>query len=195
MNTNNEVVAYAKTTIKLSARKLIGKCGITAADLEDIESEMMLDVLQRLPKHNQRRWSYKTFIPRIVKNKSHHILRSRCTEKECYFRYAQSMDVQYEIETEEGNTFLTLHDIISAKSLRGGGDLTGCQSDDLRIDLASVISNLSDIQQQCCHAIMNEEQVSKIAKEHNMPRSTFYKRVIIPIRQAFKEAGLEEYLK
>jgi DNA-directed RNA polymerase specialized sigma24 family protein len=195
MNPTNEVVAYAKTTIKLSARKLIGKCGITAADLEDIESEMMLDVLHRLPQHNSRRWSYKTFIPHIVKNKSHHVLRSRCAEKEYFFRQAQSMDAPCKSDTDAGNESLTLHDVISQESLHGTRGLNDFEHGELCSDLASVISNLSDVQRQCCHAIMNEESVAKIAKDHDMPRSTFYKHVIVPIRQAFREAGLEDYLK
>lgn len=195
MNTNNEVVAYAKTTIKISARKLIGKCGITPADLEDIESEMMLDVLRRLPKHDQNRWSYKTFIPRIVRNKSHHILRSRCTEKECSFRKAQSMDAPINVNAEPGNDFPTLYDVLSPHSLYGVCGLSDCEISDLRSDLNHVISKLNDIQQRCCRAILNEESISKIVKAHRMPQSTFYKNVIAPIREAFTEAGLQEYLK
>lgn len=195
MNPGNEVVAYAKTTIKLSARKLIGKCGISNADLEDIESEMMIDVLQRLPKHDDRRWSFRTFIPHIVKNKSHHILRNRCTEKEFLFRQAQSMDAPCCTDGASGDESQTLHDVVSPESLQGGCGMSESERGELRSDLARVVSNLSDVQRRCCQAILNEEPICKIAKDHGMPRSTFYKHVIIPIREAFREAGLEEYLR
>ena len=195
MNPTNEVVAYAKTTITFSARKLIGKCGITEADLEDIESEMMLDVLKRLPKHDQHRWSYKTFIPRIVKNKSCHIMRNRCTGKEFFFRGAQSMDAPLKLDVQTRSQPLTLHDIVSSDSLYGICKLSDYEHSELRSDLAFVISNLSNTQRLCCQAIMKGEPIFKIAQAHGIPQSTFYKHVIIPIREAFKDAGLQEYLK
>ena len=195
MNPTNEVVAYAQTTIEFSAKSLIGKCGICKADLEDIESEMMLDVLQRLPQHDSAQWSYKTFIPHIVKNKSSHILRSRCAEKEFLFRNAQSLDAPCTMDAEGGNESLTLHDIVSAESVKSNSCMSNRERGQLRIDLAGVMSSLSEIQQQCCQAIMNEEPILQIAQDQGMPRSTFYKHVIFPIREAFAKAGFEEYLK
>ena len=193
MNPTTEIVAYARTTIKFYAKKLIGKCGITKADLEDIEQEMMLDVLQRMPKHDQR-WSYKTFITHIVKNKSHHILRSRHTGKESLFRSALSMDAPCKTNGDGGDNVLTFHDVVSNESLDWGNGTSSSDPRHLNIDLAEVISKLSEIQKQCCQALMNHEPITKIAEDHDMPRSTFYKHVILPIREAFVEAGLEEYL-
>lgn len=191
MNTNSEVVAYAKRSIEIAARKLIGKCGITRADLEDIESEMMLDVLQRLPKHDNQRWSVKTFIPHVVKNKSHHILRQRCSDKAQIWRQTISMDAP--CQPSEGNGEpQTLHDIVSDKSTIGSGVYGHV---DMCHDLEVIVGQLNAIQKQCCRAIMNGQPISKIAKDHSMPRSTFYEQVIAPIRQAFSKAGLEEYLK
>jgi DNA-directed RNA polymerase specialized sigma24 family protein len=163
---------------------------MTFDDLEDIESEMMIDVLQRLPRHNNKRWSYKTFIPHIIKNKAKHILRNRCDKKEYCFRNAQSMDAPY-----KGKKSLTLHQIISSESLKGASKLTEGEQRELRCDLAEAISNLSDIQRQCCQAILNKESISHMAKDHGIPQSTFYKRVIEPIRKAFRKAGLEAYLR
>ena len=190
MNPNNEVVAYAKRTVEIAAKKLIGKCGIKKADLEDIESEMMLDVLQRLPRHNNRRWSFKTFIPHVVKNKSHHILRNRCCDKENNWRNAISMDATCQSKCDCDQH--TLHDIVPDKST-AGSDIYGHAN--ICHDLEIIVGKLSAIQQQCCRAIMNGQPISKIAKEHSIPRSTFYEQVLVPIRQAFSDAGLEEYLK
>ena len=194
MNPTNEVVAYAQTTIEFSAKNLIGKCGICKADLANIESEMMLDVLQRLPQHDSAQWSYKTFIPHIVKNKSCHILRSRCAEKEFLFRNAQSLDAPCTMDVESGNESLTLHDIVSAESLYSASPLHPILHSNLCSDLAGVMSNLSEIQQECCQAIMNEKPIFDIAKRHGMARGTFYKHVVLPIRKKFFEAGFKEYL-
>jgi DNA-directed RNA polymerase specialized sigma24 family protein len=190
MNCSRTLVTYAQTAIKLEARELVGKCGITFDDLEDIESEMMLDVLQRLPRHNNKRWSYKTFIPHIVRNKANHILRNRCEQKEYCFRHARSMDAPCKSKKS-----LTLHQIISSESLRGASKLTEGERREMRCDLAEAISKLSDIQRQCCEAILNKEPLPGIAKDCGVPWSTFYKHVIEPIREAFRKAGLEIYLK
>lgn len=195
MNTNNEVVAYAQRTIKHSARGLVGKCGITRADLEDIESEMMLDVLERLPGHDQEKWSYKTFIPRIVKNKSNHILRNRGTGKEALLRGALSMDLPCYTASQHGEGTITFHDVVSAESQQRDGSISGQELQDLQADIKTVLSSLSERQWRCCEAILDHQPISKIAKDNGLPRSTFYLHVINPIREAFKKAGLEDYLK
>ena len=190
MNPTNEVVAYAQRSIEIAARKLIGKCGITRADLEDIESEMMLDVLQRLPKHDYQRWSVKTFIPHVVKNKSHHILRQRYSDKAQNWRQTISMDAP--CQSKGHGEPQTLCDLVSDKSTVGSG-VYGHM--DMCHDLEIIVGQLNAIQKQCCRAIMNGQPISKIAEDHSIPRGTFYEQVIAPIRQAFSKAGLEEYLK
>lgn len=189
MNTNNEVVAYAQTTIKLAARKLIGKCGITPDDLDDIKSEMMLDVLERLPNHDQQKWSYKTFIPRIVSHKVHHILRDRCGEKEVFRGKLQSLEEFFEILIDDYTVELSFKDIVYDHSRFCSDKLF-----DLKLDLKNVISGLTDTQRQCCLAILDGKPLSQIAEESSIPRSTFYKNVINPIREVFKKAGLKGYL-
>jgi DNA-directed RNA polymerase specialized sigma24 family protein len=194
MNPTSKVVAYAKATIKHSARGLVGKCGITPDDLEDIKSEMMLDVLERLPKHDQK-WSYKTFIPWIVKNKSNSILRSRCTDKAAFFRATLSMDAPLCVAGEYRDEEFTLHDVVSAESQQEAGKISGQELENLKKDIKIVLASLSNIQRRSCEAIMDEQPISKICKDNGLPRGTFCKYVIEPIREAFKEAGLEDYLK
>jgi hypothetical protein len=189
MNTNNEVVAYAQTTIKLSARKLIGKCGITSDDLEDIKSEMMLDVLERLPRHNQDMWSYKTFIPQVIRHKVHHILRDRCRQKEIFWGKLQSLEELFDTEFD-GNTV----EISFKNKVYDHSRLCSDQLFDLKLDLKDVISGLTDIQRQCCLAILDGKPLSRIAENNGIPRGTFYKNVINPIREAFKKAGLKDYI-
>ncbi len=52
---------YAIRLIKYKARTLVGKAGFTASDREDLEQELILDLLHRLPRYDrnraQRNWS------------------------------------------------------------------------------------------------------------------------------------------
>ena len=46
---------YAVRIIKHKARQLVGRAGFTESDREDLEQEMMLDLLRRLPKFDPKR--------------------------------------------------------------------------------------------------------------------------------------------
>ena len=46
---------YAVRIIKYKARQLVGRVGFTESDREDLEQEMILDLLQRLPKYDPAR--------------------------------------------------------------------------------------------------------------------------------------------
>jgi len=43
---------YAVQLIKYKARQLVGRVGFTESDRDDLEQELMLDLLRRLPKYN-----------------------------------------------------------------------------------------------------------------------------------------------
>ena len=57
---------YAVQIIKFKAKQLVGRVGLTDSDREDLEQEMILDLLQRLPKYNPDRAQRNTFIARVV---------------------------------------------------------------------------------------------------------------------------------
>jgi len=57
---------YAVQLIKYKARQLVGRVGFTESDREDLEQEMVLDLLRRLPKFDPKRAGRNTFIARIV---------------------------------------------------------------------------------------------------------------------------------
>jgi hypothetical protein len=45
---------YARTNIEVTAQNMIGKSGLGPADLEDVISELTLDLLEHLPLYNAR---------------------------------------------------------------------------------------------------------------------------------------------
>ena len=60
---------YARSVIRKKARQLIGKYGFTHDDREDLEQEMILDLLVRLPKFDPEKACLNTFVARIVDRK------------------------------------------------------------------------------------------------------------------------------
>ncbi|MBI9017338.1 MAG: hypothetical protein JEZ07_08780 [Phycisphaerae bacterium] len=195
MDKNSTLDSYIKTTIEITARKLIGKCGITRDDLEDIQSEMMLDVIRRIPKHDNLRWSIKTFIPHIVNRKAFQILRHQRCSKTRIQQLSQSMDAPRGSEYCKFN--ISFHDIITedaVKSSRGNSTRSDIDHVDLRHDIQIAIRQLSPFHQQCCYEIMNSQSIAEVSQKFSMVRGTFYARVIKPIREVFTEADLKEYL-
>ncbi|MEZ4600614.1 MAG: sigma-70 family RNA polymerase sigma factor, partial [Syntrophotaleaceae bacterium] len=68
---------YAVQIIKYKARQLVGRVGFTESDREDLEQEMLMDLLQRLPKYNADRAQRNTFIARVVEHKIATIIEAR----------------------------------------------------------------------------------------------------------------------
>src|SRR2546426_9138681 len=57
---------YAIRRIRFKARQLVGCYGFTQDDREDLEQELGLDLLRRLPRFDPRRAGLNTFVARVV---------------------------------------------------------------------------------------------------------------------------------
>ncbi len=57
---------YAVWLVRRRARYLVGKAGFTEDDREDLEQEMIIDLLRRLPQFNSSRAQRKTFIAKVI---------------------------------------------------------------------------------------------------------------------------------
>ena len=93
-NSDDGIDPYAAGLIRFKARQLVGKAGFTASDREDIEQELILDLLRRLPKYNPKRAQRNTFIARVVEHRLASLIeaqkagirdyrRCRCSLNEC----------------------------------------------------------------------------------------------------------------
>ncbi len=185
---------YARTNIEVTARNMIGKCGLGPADLEDVISELTLDLLEHLPLYNARRGKLTTFIQVVVAGKSKRILRDRSRQKRSFHRDAESLDARHRDEAD-GET-CTLLDLLGADDIDihlGRRNRSRHDEAILRMDVHAVIHRLPDCLRTCCDGIMEGRSISDLARSEGMPRKTFYDRVIVPIRQAFREAGYDDW--
>lgn len=76
-NSYSEFDPYVHDLIRIKARQLIGKAGFTAADKEDIEQELMLDLLQRLKKFDPTKAKRTTFMVRVVNHRIASLIEER----------------------------------------------------------------------------------------------------------------------
>ncbi len=181
---------HALKNIEITARRLIGKCGITRADLGDLVSELTLDLLRHLPLHDERRSGLSTYVQVVVTGKARRILRDRCRGKRTCLRDADSLDAPN--GRDEDGDEVCLADMLDADETAialGHRGRSRRDEDILRLDVTAVLSRLPLDLQQCCAGLMDGRSVSELARESGLSRGAFRARVLAPIRRAFRAAG------
>ena len=191
-NSDDGIDPYAAGLIRFKARRLVGQAGFTASDREDIEQELTLDLLRRLPKYNPKRAQLNTFIARVVEHRLASLIeaqkagirdyrRCRCSLNEC-FEDADGRSVE-RVDTFDQEDYL----------LRTGAQSRPSEElNRLAIDVAAVLETLPPELRELCRRL-KAETVTEISRDTGVPRGTIYES-IKKLREIFKDAGLRNYL-
>ena len=183
---------YAVRLIRYKARRLIGQAGFTPSDREDLEQEMVLDLLRRLPKYNPERAKLNTFIARVVEHRIASLIEAQKAGIRDYRRWACSLNERF--EDDDGRSVERVDTIDQEDYLLR----TGAQSrpteelSSLAIDVATVIDALPPELRELCRRL-KAETVSEISRDTGVPRGTIYES-IKKLREIFEDAGLRDYL-
>ena len=191
-NSDDGIDPYAAGLIRFKARQLVGKAGFTASDREDIEQELILDLLRRLPKYNPKRAQRNTFIARVVEHRLASLIeaqkagirdyrRCRCSLNEC-LEDADGRSVE-RVDTFDQEDYL----LRTGAQSRPSEELSA-----LAIDVAAVLETLPPELRELCQRL-KAETVTEISRDTGVPRGTIYES-IKKLREIFKDAGLRNYL-
>jgi len=174
---------YAARLIRIKARQLIGKAGFTRSDLEDIEQELTLDLLERLPRYDPARASRRTFIARIIDHKVARLLEYRCAARRDPRRMECSLHAPV---TGEGG------DTAELWATMEGVNPRPTRASDLAMDLETVLNGLPPRIRRIC-AYSPDWTAQEIADELGVSRRTVqrWKR---EIRRRCEDGGLGDYL-
>lgn len=188
-----ELTDYALELVHHKARQLVGKAGYTRDDLDDIKQDLILDLLERLPKFDPGKATYNTFIARVVERKISNLLRDRQAEMRDHRRDACSLNEEIDDgqgKTVERNTTISQdeHDLRTGKYFRPAGERA-----DLQLDLSDVLSELPEELRAAAEMLM-AMRPAQVARELGIPRSTFYETHLAQLRAAFKAKGLDDYM-
>jgi len=183
---------YALQLIKYKARQLVGRVGFTESDREDLEQEMVLDLLRRLPKFDPKRAGRNTFIARIVEHKVATIIEAQKAGMRDYRLCSYSLNDR--LEDEEGRSIERMETIDQEDYLRRTGKLSRPMSElrNLSIDLRSAVQTLPPELRELCKRLQTES-VTEISRDTGIPRGTIYES-IKKLRAIFEDAGLKDYL-
>jgi len=183
---------YAVQLIKYKARQLVGRVGFTESDREDLEQEMVLDLLRRLPKFDPKRAGRNTFIARIVEHKVATIIEAQKAGMRDYRLCSCSLNDR--LEDEEGRSIERMETIDQEDYLRRTGKLSRPMSElrNLSIDLRSAVQTLPPELRELCKRLQTES-VTEISRDTGIPRGTIYES-IKKLRAIFEDADLKDYL-
>jgi len=182
-----DVDEYARRLISSKAKQLVGKAGFTESDREDIEQELMLDLLERLPSYDPTRGSKHTFIARVVDHRIARLVERRTAAKRDRGRPVLSLSELMGLEDARlERRSATIEEGGKAIYRRRG------EARDLALDLAELLDDLPHELRGLCERLRTQS-VSDISRETGVPRSTIY-GWIRKLRGAFSERGLDQYL-
>ncbi len=184
---------YAEHIIREKAKRLIGAHGFRSDDFEDLQQELALDLLDRLPKFDPARSCFSTFVIRIVDHKVREMIRHRTQQKRDHRRCVCSLDDPF--EQENGSTILREETISrdDCDRLMGKHSRPEVERMDLRLDVSAVVSRLPADQQDLAGRLMHQS-VTEAARALGVARSTLYSNEIKHLRRIFTDVGLRDYL-
>jgi len=183
---------YAVRIIKFKARQLVGRVGFTESDREDLEQEMILDLLQRLPKYNPDRAQRNTFIARVVEHKIATIIEARKAGLRDYRLCNCSLNER--LEDEEGGSVERMETIDQEDYLRLTAGLSRSTAElrDLSIDVRQTIEKLPPELRELCRRL-GIDTVTELSRDTGVPRGTIYES-LKKLRAILEVAGLKDYL-
>jgi RNA polymerase sigma-70 factor (ECF subfamily) len=175
---------YARRLIREKAKGLIGRYGFTKSDREDLEQELTLDLLRRLPDYDPERARRTTFSARVVEHRIASIIEHREAARRDWRRCRRSLNEP--IENQDGES-AELGETFDADG-RTRADLS-----ELRLDLAGVLDGLPEQLRQVCRETMAGRTPLELARDFGVDRRTIT-RWKAQLRQRFRDAGLDAYL-
>ncbi len=188
-NRYDGIEAYAVTKIRFQARQLARTRALPASDVEDIEQNLMLDLLGRMPAFDPSKSSKNTFIARVVENHAATLVKAARAEK----RGAQIIHESLHSVIHDGvGEPIELGDTIPTES--GLWHATGRDWDevaDLRHDLAHAMGDLPSNLVTLCRRLA-VGTVTEVSRATGKSRPSIYDG-IAKIRASLKKTGFDDY--
>ncbi len=190
-NSYDGIDAYAADLIRHKARQLVGKAGLTENDRQDLEQELMIDLLSRMKHFNPAKGKKTTFLTRIVERRISNILEARFAQCRDWRKCTASLNDPIPGGNDDSTERI---EQVSSDGQMGhqGRETIEQRQNDIRFDVDRVIAALPEDLQELCEKLQSSN-MAEIAREMGVPRSTLYGK-LTKLRDAFREAGLEEYL-
>lgn len=174
----NMLTPRIEQDILVCARGMIGRAGITADDIEDVQQDLRLAILSAMRHYDPARSSPETYASRVIRSACVDIVRARHAQCRDTRREDYSMDA-IEPESEASDTKMPSkdyrHDI------------------DMAIDIRNAMADLSPSDLRVAEMMLDGSGPQEIAAETGVQRWRIYD-AIDRIRALFLSRGLDAYI-
>ena len=190
---HDDLNQYARDLIGRKARQLVGRHGFTRDDEEDLQQEMTLRLILRLPKFNPRKASSKTFVSRVIDHIVSDLIRYQKRGKRDYRLESFSLDER----TDDGRGHsVGRGDLISQDKYDFRAEKHNrpeSERCDMRMDVWAVIAGLpQDL--EVVTRLLPTHSISEAARTLGLHRDTIHRDRLVQLRRIFEDEGLREYL-
>ena len=161
----DEIGSYGLNYVRSKAWFLIRKCGFPRESFDDLQQDMLLDLVERLPKHDPKLSPRNAFITRLIKNKVCDILTKRDSPSREHVRNEVSINTPM----RQDGRLAELGDILP-------GPREGDDSADLEVDLTLALAALPDGLRALWTLRVQGLTWTEIEGQTGVPRPTLYGR-------------------
>ncbi len=192
-NPNPELDDYAVQLIKHKARQLVGRVGYTKHDREDIEQDLTVDLLHRLPKFDPTKATRNTFIARVVEHGVARLIERREAMMRDYRLCIGSLNDHIVIGEDE---HIERGDLLNRDTYMesvGNPVMSLAERVAMRVDLERLLATLPPELRDLWARVEEGQNFTDISQETGIPRGTLYDRMK-KLRKLAEDAGLRAYL-
>ena len=174
-NRFNGIDEYAANFIRYKARQMVRRPEFSKSDLEDLEQEMVLDLLKRLPKYDPERAARNTFAARVIDHKVATIIQYRRRAKRAC-RNIRSLNVL--VKDPDGKYVESVHMVDEQARLRRVGIVKRPEGEllDIRLDVKTLLTGLPDNMRRVCE-FLRFASITEVSQVTGIPRATIYDRM------------------
>jgi RNA polymerase sigma-70 factor (ECF subfamily) len=177
----DEIGDYGIKYVKSRARWLVERRGFPWSELENLQQELFLDLIRRLPDFTPSLSPLNAFITLVVNNKAEDLCRQRISPSREHIRCQVSIDIVMERD---------------GRPVKLGDTLCGSEGtpSDLAFDLARAISSLPKDLRSLWDLMVKGLTLTEISVQTGIPRPTLYGR-LDKLREHLKGAGIGAYFE
>lgn len=178
--------------IRHKSRQLIGRHGVTAGDRSDLEQDMKLRLLRRLPQFDPSKSDWPSFVTTVVERHVATIIQSRRRLKRA--AAGGLVSLAQEALNEEGERVEQADCVLLEDVERVTGEMDRSQQDwlELELDCESVLAGLPLELHEICR-LLKFKSISAVARQLDIPRTTLVS-LLRQLGPAFEKAGLDAFL-
>jgi RNA polymerase sigma factor (sigma-70 family) len=185
-----ELDVWVARLVRKTVRSLLRSPAFSAADREDLEQELTLEVLRRLPRFDPQRGRRESFLARVVESRARTLLRRRSAPCRDWRRRASLDELTKDQDGRRVEVWRTL-DADLCRARRGIGVEDGAEGIDLRIDVATAMASLPPDLRRLCAALIRGS-ARDASRSSGTPRGAVRGKVA-RIRAHFERCGLGDY--